>query len=62
MNRRQKLQVGLAILFAVLFFIWVFLPYQNVYARILGLTGNALGFLGMVLSYKAEERNKKSPH
>ena len=62
MNRRQKLQVGLAVLFAVLFFIWVFLPYQNVYARILGLTGNALGFLSMVLSYKAEERNKKSPH
>jgi len=62
MNGRQKLQVGLAVLFAVLFFIWVFLPYQNVYARILGLTGNALGFLAKVLGYKAEERNKKSPH
>lgn len=58
MNKRQKLQVALAILFAVLLVIWVFLP-GNIYARILGVISCACGILSMVLSYKAEEKNKK---
>ena len=58
MNKRQKLQVGLAILFTVLFVIWLFIPVQ-MYSRILGLLSNGLGVLSMVLSYKAEEKNKK---
>ena len=58
MNKKQKLQVALAILFAVLLVIWVFLP-GNIYARILGVISSALGILSMVLSYKAEEKNKK---
>ena len=58
MNKRQKMQVALAIVFAVLFIVWLFIP-STVYSRILGLLGNALGFLSMVLSYRAEEKNKK---
>ena len=58
MNKRQKLQVSLGILFAVLFIIWIFLPCP-LYSKILGLTSNALGILSMVLSYRAEEKNKK---
>ncbi len=58
MNKRQQLQVALAILFAVLLVFWVFLP-GNIYARILGMISSALGILSMVLSYMAEEKNKK---
>lgn len=58
MNKRQKMQVSLAICFAVLFLVWIFIP-TSVYSRILGLISNALGFLSMVLSYRAEEKNKK---
>ena len=58
MNKRQKLQVGLAILFAVLFIFWLFIP-APVYSRILGLLSNALLLLSMVLSYRAEEKREK---
>ncbi|MBO4434016.1 MAG: hypothetical protein J5769_01010 [Bacteroidales bacterium] len=58
MNKRQKLQIALLVLFAALFITWLFIPVP-VYTRILGLTGNALGILAMVLSYRAEEKNKK---
>ena len=58
MNKRQKLQVSLGIVFAVLFVIWIFLSCP-LYSRILGLTSNALGILSMVLSYRAEEKHKK---
>ena len=58
MSTRQKLQVALGIVFAVLFIIWIFLSVP-LYSRILGLTSNALGILSMVFSYRAEEKNKK---
>ena len=58
MNKRQKMQMFLGIVFAVLFIIWIFLNVP-LFSRILGLTSNALGFLSMVLSYRAEEKNKK---
>ena len=58
MNKRQKLQTGLAILFAALFILWLFIPV-SVYSRILGLLSNALLLLSMVLSYRAEEKGKK---
>ena len=58
MNKRQKMQVTLGIVFAVLFIIWLFLSVP-LYSRILGLASNALGMLSMVLSYRAEEKNKK---
>ena len=59
MNKKQKLQVGLAIIFLVLFVIWLFIPVP-IYSRILGLLSNGLGLLSMVLTYKAEEKSKKN--
>lgn len=57
MNKRQKFQVALIVLFAVLLIIWLFLPC-NIYSRILGVISSALGILSMVFSYWAEEKNK----
>ena len=59
MNKKQKLQVGLAIIFLVLFVIWLFIPVP-IYSRILGLLSNGPGLLSMVLAYKAEEKSKKN--
>ncbi len=58
MNKRQKLQTAVGILFTVLLIIWIFLP-APLDSRLLGLTGNALGLLSMIFSYRAEEKNKK---
>lgn len=58
MNKRQKWQVVLAILFAVLFFLWLFEPGWHA-AKILGLIANALLFLSMFISYLAENKNKE---
>jgi hypothetical protein len=58
MNKRQKLQVALIILSTVLLVFWVVIP-GNIYTRILGMISNALLILSMVLSYRAEEKNKK---
>ena len=60
MNKRQKLQVTLGTVFAVLFILWIFLSVP-LYSKILGLTSNALGILSMALSYRAEEINKIKP-
>ena len=58
MNTKQKLQVTLIILFAILLVFWIVFP-GNIYARILGVLSSALLILSMALSYRAEERNKK---
>lgn len=58
MNRRQKVQVTLIILAALLLVFWVIIP-GNIYTRILGVISNALLILSMVLSYRTEEKNKK---
>ena len=58
MNKRQKLQVALIVLWALLLIFWLVSP-GNIYARILGVISSALGILSMVLSYRAEEKNKK---
>ena len=58
MNNRQKMQVSLAVLFAVLIFFWIFTPVK-LSSRILGMTSNALGLIAMIISYRAEEKNKK---
>lgn len=58
MNKRQKRQAALAILFAILFILWLFEPGWRI-AKILGLVSSALLFLSMAISYMAEERNKK---
>lgn len=57
MNKRQKMQVALIVLWAVLLIFWLVFP-GNIYARILGVISSALGILSMVLSYRAEEKNK----
>ena len=57
MNKRQKMQLTLGILFAILLIIWLVLP-GNIYSRIQGVISSALGILSMVLSYRAEEKNK----
>ena len=49
----------MAIIFLVLFVIWLFIPVP-IYSRILGLLSNGLGLLSMVLAYKAEEKSKKN--
>jgi len=58
MNTKQKLQVTLIILSAILLVFWIVFP-GNIYARILGVISSALLILSMALSYRAEERNKK---
>ena len=58
MNTKQKLQVTLIILFAILLIFWIVFP-SNIYARILGVISSALLILSMALSSRAEERNKK---
>ncbi len=58
MNKRQKMQVTLGILFAILLVIWLILPGE-IHTRLLGIISTALGILSMVLSYRAEEKKKK---
>lgn len=59
MNKRQKMQVVIAVLFAILFIFWLFTPVPPG-QKIISLIGNALGILAMVLSYLGEEKNKKA--
>jgi len=59
MNKRQKMQVVIAVLFAILFIFWLFTPVP-LGQKIISLIGNALGILAMVLSYLGEEKNKKA--
>ena len=58
MNTRQKLQVALIILSAILLVFWVVSP-GIVPARILGVITCVLLILSMVVSYRAEEKNNK---
>lgn len=58
MNKRQKLQLFLIILFGVLLIFWIIFP-GKVEAKVLGIISCALGMLSMVLSYRAEEKLKK---
>ncbi len=58
MNKRQKMQVALIVFWAILLIFWLIFQ-GNIYSRILGVISSALGILSMVLSYRAEEKNKK---
>ena len=58
MNRRQKKQLGFAGLFVVLLILWFFEPSWRV-SKILGIISNALLLISMLLSFRAEEKNKK---
>ena len=57
MNKKQKGQLIIGILFAILFIVWLVLP-GNIITRLLGMLSSAMGMLSMYLSYKAEEKNK----
>ena len=58
MNTRQKFQVALIVLSAILLVFWVVSP-DGILVRILGVISCVLIILSMVLSYQAEEKNKK---
>ncbi|MBO6082949.1 MAG: hypothetical protein J6P46_08025 [Bacteroidales bacterium] len=58
MNKKQKMQVTLAVLFAILLIFWLLQPGWE-RGKWLGLLSNALGLLAMLLSYRAEEKNKQ---
>ena len=58
MNTRQKFQVALIILSAILLVFWDVAP-GIVPARILGVITCVLLILSMVVSYRAEEKNNK---
>lgn len=58
MNKKQKMQLGLAGYFVVLLILWLFEPGWRV-TKILGIISNALLLLSMLLSYRAEEKMKK---
>lgn len=57
MNKRQKAQLIIGILSAILFIVWIVLP-GNIITRLLGMLSNALVMLSMYLSYRAEEKKK----
>lgn len=57
MNKRQKAQLIIGILSAILFIVWIVLP-GNLITRLLGMLSNALVMLSMYLSYRAEEKKK----
>ena len=58
MNNRQKLQLILAGIAAILLIFWLILPKWDI-GKILGILSNVLLILGMLLSYRREEKNKK---
>lgn len=58
MNKRQKLQVALSILAALLIVFWLFIPGWEA-GKIMAIIGNALLITSMVLSYIAEEKKKQ---
>lgn len=58
MNKRQKLQLILAGLAAALIIFWLVYPGWEL-GKILGIVSNALLIIGMLLSYRAEEKLKK---
>lgn len=58
MNKRQKAQLIIGILSAILFIVWIVLP-GNIITRLLGMLSSAMIMLSMYLSYRAEEKKKK---
>ena len=58
MNKRQKLQVALSIVAALLIVFWLFFPGWEA-GKIMAIIGNALLITSMVLSYIAEENKKQ---
>ena len=59
MNKRQKLQVALIVLWALLLIFWLVSP-GNIYARILGVISSALEILLQLLRHHRRERPEAS--
>ena len=57
MNRKQKIQLVLAAISAVLIIVWLIIPVK-LGSKILGILSNALLFLSVFLSYRNEEKTK----
>ena len=58
MNKKQKKQLILAGIAAVLLIFWLFQP-ERIGLKITGILSNALLILAMLLSYRDEEKMKK---
>ena len=59
MNTKQKGQLIISALFAVLIILWLTVPGWAL-GKILGLFGCVLGIVAMALSYREEEKMKKN--
>ena len=59
MNHRQKAQVVLCTIFIILLLVWLFMPGLEA-GKILGIVSDLLMIVSLVVSYIAEEKNKKS--
>ena len=59
MNNRQKAQVVLCAIFIILLLVWLFMPGLEA-GKILGIVSDLLMIASLVVSYIAEEKNKKS--
>ena len=61
MNRRQKLQLILAGVGAILIIVWILLwliTRERSISVVIGILSNALLIIGMLISYRAEEKLK----
>ncbi len=59
MNKKQKGQLIISAIFAVLIICWLTVPGWGV-GKILGLVGCVFGIFAMTLSYREEEKMKKT--
>ena len=57
MNKRQKMQLILAGIGAILLIFWLLYP-EKIGVKLTAILSNALLILGMLLSYRAEEKMK----
>ena len=60
LSNRQKLRLGLAIMCVPLIFLWVFNPGCTVMQRVLGIGGNALLLLSVLLSYSDAKKHPEN--
>lgn len=60
MNKKQKIQMSLAVLCAVYIIVWLFLPGWEV-AKILGIISGVCILIALYGSYRAEEKIKQIP-
>jgi hypothetical protein len=58
MNKKQKIQIIVASVAALLIILWIIMPDRG-FVKILGIIGNALLIVSMLISYQTEEKIKK---